>query len=122
VARELINGGYTVKGLTRDPGKTQARELAAMGARIVKCDLDKTGEVTNTLEGCWGASGVFTFMPEGTAREEQQARRFAQAVISAGVKQYVYSSVASADKKTGIPHFENKRRVELFIKELGTRA
>jgi uncharacterized protein YbjT (DUF2867 family) len=31
----------------------------------------------------------------------------------------VYSSVANADKNTGIPHFESKYKIEQHIKNLG---
>ncbi len=37
----------------------------------------------------------------------------------AGVQHYVYASVASADRKTGVPHFDNKSRVEDTIRGLG---
>ncbi len=35
------------------------------------------------------------------------------------MQHYVYASVASADRKTGIPHFDNKSRVEDTIRGLG---
>ena len=37
---------------------------------------------------------------------------------SKGVQHYVYSSVGSAHRRTGIPHFENKFRVEETVKAL----
>jgi uncharacterized protein YbjT (DUF2867 family) len=36
-----------------------------------------------------------------------------------GVHHYVYASVGSADRHTGIPHFENKARVEAVVREAG---
>jgi uncharacterized protein YbjT (DUF2867 family) len=36
-----------------------------------------------------------------------------------GIEHLVYSSVASADKNTGIPHFESKYKIEQHIKNLG---
>ena len=35
------------------------------------------------------------------------------------IEHLVYSSVANADKNTGIPHFESKYKVEQHIKNLG---
>src|SRR6266550_2354979 len=37
----------------------------------------------------------------------------------AGVQHYVYTSVGSAHRKTGIPHFDNKWRIEETVRELG---
>ncbi|HJU05233.1 MAG TPA: NmrA family NAD(P)-binding protein, partial [Nitrospiraceae bacterium] len=39
-----------------------------------------------------------------------------------GVEHYVYSSVASADRHTGIPHFESKWKIEQHIRESGLPA
>lgn len=122
VARELLNKGYEVRGLTRRPENERARQLSALGAQIVKCDLNVTENVSRALLGAWGAFGVFTFMEGGTAQEEAQAKRFAAAAKAAGLQQYVYSSVTSADRKTGIPHFENKARVEESLKDLGLKC
>lgn len=122
VARELLKNGYEVRGLTRKPENEKARQLSALGARILKCDFNVTEDVSLALKGAWGAFGVFTFMEGGCALEEEQAKRFAAAAKAAGVEHYVYSSVASADRKTGIPHFENKARVEASLKGLGLKS
>ena len=122
VARELLSNGYKVRGLTRNPGNEKATQLYALGASILKCDLNATEDIALALDGAWGAFGVFTFMEGGVAQEEEQAKRFAAAAKTAGLEQYVYSSVASADRKTGIPHFENKARVEQYLKGLGLKS
>jgi uncharacterized protein YbjT (DUF2867 family) len=36
----------------------------------------------------------------------------------AGVEHFVYTSVASADRHTGIPHFDNKWRIEEVVRSL----
>ena len=41
------------------------------------------------------------------------------AAWDAGVQHFVYSSVGSADKNTGIPHFETKWQIEQYIHSLG---
>ena len=40
--------------------------------------------------------------------EEEQGKRIAKLAREAGVQHFVYTSVGSAHRKTGIPHFENK--------------
>jgi len=118
VARELLQEGYRVRGLTRNPEQPKAAELARLGVQLVKCDLNNTDEVIHSLKGGWGAFGVFTGLEGGAAREEQQALRFAVIAKNSGIRHYVYSSVAAADKNTGISFFENKARVEKTIKAL----
>jgi uncharacterized protein YbjT (DUF2867 family) len=39
-------------------------------------------------------------------------------MFSAGVQHFVYSSVVSADQKTGIPHFESKWEIEQHIRRI----
>ena len=55
----------------------------------------------------------------GVEKEEEQGKRLAKVARDKGVQRYVYSSVGSAHKQTGIPHFENKFRVEGAVKAVG---
>ena len=55
----------------------------------------------------------------GVEKEEEQGKRVAKIARDKGVQHFVYTSVGSADEGTGIPHFENKFRVEQTIKQLG---
>lgn len=119
VAGQLLGKGYVVRALTRNPDSGAARELAHMGAIITKCDLNDRFSVEEALKGAWGAFGVFTMAEGGVRMEEEQGKHFAEAAYKAGVQHYVYSSVASAYRHTGIPHFENKWRVEHTVRSLG---
>jgi uncharacterized protein YbjT (DUF2867 family) len=55
----------------------------------------------------------------GTDEETRQGIIAADAAKAAGVGHLVYSSVADADRNTGIPHFESKYLVEKHIAGLG---
>ena len=46
----------------------------------------------------------------------------ANAARKAGVKHLAYSSVAGSDRRSGVPHFESKGRVEQHIARLGLPA
>jgi uncharacterized protein YbjT (DUF2867 family) len=118
IARQLLADGYQVRAMTRDlqGGKVQA--LAAQGAQLVQGDLDDPQSLHSALDGAWGAYAVQTNQ-EGVEREEEQGTRFAEIAREAGIGHFVYSSVGSADRGTGIPHFENKWRVEGKIRSLG---
>ncbi len=118
VARELLARGCRVRALTRKPQGEAARSLAALGAEVVQADLDDLASVKRALEGAWGAFAVQNSREAGVAREEEQGKRLAELARKAGVRHYVYSSVASAQRKTGIPHFESKWRVEETVRML----
>ena len=62
--------------------------------------------------------GVQNTWEAGVEREEEQGKRLAKVARDAGVQHYVYASVASAQRQTGIPHFENKWRVEETVRSL----
>jgi uncharacterized protein YbjT (DUF2867 family) len=57
----------------------------------------------------------------GMSAETHQGVTMADAAKAAGVH-LVYTSVANADKATGIPHFDSKYAVEKHITEIGARA
>lgn len=119
VARELLAAGHRIRVMTRHPDSPTAKQLARLGAEIAKGDLDDPSSLPNALRGVWGAFAVQNTWEAGVEREEVQGKRFAEAAREAGVQHYVYASVGSAHRDTGIPHFENKARVEQRVKELG---
>jgi len=55
----------------------------------------------------------------GLEEEIRQGILAADAAKAAGIRHLIYSSVADADKKTGIPHFESKYLVEQHVRQLG---
>ncbi|ANT50644.1 NmrA/HSCARG family protein [Mesorhizobium amorphae] len=119
VARALLSKGHRVKALTRRPDSDAARQLALAGADVVGGDLADTASVVRA------ASGVDTMFLMGNSYEagmEEETRQgmiAADAAKAAGVGHLIYSSVADADKHTGIPHFESKYLVEKHIVGLG---
>jgi len=118
-ARELLARGYRVRALTRKPEGAPARALASLGADIVSGDLDDAPSLQAALDGVWGVYGVQNTWEAGVEREEEQGKRLVELARSAGVEHFVYASVASAHRETGIPHFDNKWRVEETLRSLG---
>jgi len=70
------------------------------------------------LAGAWGVFGVQNTWEAGVEREEAQGKRLATLAREAGVQHYVYTSVGSANQRTGIPHFDNKGRIEETVRGL----
>jgi len=119
VARELLAAGHSVRAMTRKPDGDAAQALAALGAEVVAGDLDDTASLAAALDGVWGVFAVQNSWEAGIEGEEEQGKRIAQLAKDAGVQHFVYTSVGGADRKTGIPHFDNKFRVEEKVRSLG---
>jgi uncharacterized protein YbjT (DUF2867 family) len=119
IARELLARGHKVRAVTRKPDGPAAQELKRLGAEVVTGDLDDPASIERALAGAWGAFAVQNTWEAGVEREEEQGLRFAEIAKAKGVQHLVYSSVASAHRNTGIPHFENKWRIEQRVRALG---
>ena len=120
VARHLLKQpGFSVRALVRNENKPAAKELAQAGAELVQGNLDDVASIRRALQGAYGAFSVQTFMEEGVDGEIRQGKTFADAAKTAGVQHFVYSSVVSADKNTGLPHFESKWQIEQHVARLG---
>jgi uncharacterized protein YbjT (DUF2867 family) len=118
LACELLARGHAVKAMTRKPESEPAKTLAGLGAKIVAGDIDDEGSLGRALGGAWGVFAVQNTWEAGVEKEEEQGKRFARVAKRLGVKHFVYSSVGSAHRKTGIPHFDNKWRVEEVVRSL----
>jgi len=120
VANELLSGGrYRVRTLTRKPDSEKALALKSRGAEVVVGDLNDEASLTKAMQDAWGVFAVQNTWEAGVEGEEEQGHRQARTAKAASVQHYVYTSVASADRKTGIPHFENKWRIEGTVRSLG---
>jgi uncharacterized protein YbjT (DUF2867 family) len=75
--------------------------------------------VRRALEGAYGVFSVQNFMEAGFDGEIRQGKLIADAAKAAGVQHFVYSSVVSADRHTGLPHFESKWQIEQDIGQGG---
>lgn len=119
-ARTLLRNGFTeIRAMTRNPASDQATALRDLGADVVFGDFDDSDSLVAALDGVWGAFSVQNTWEAGVEHEEKQGLRFAELAREAGVEHFVYASVGSADRGTGIPHFENKFRIEERVRELG---
>jgi uncharacterized protein YbjT (DUF2867 family) len=112
-------GGFKLRAMTRKPDSDAGKALAALGAEVVAGDFDDVASLERAFAGAWGVFSVQNTWEAGVEKEEEQGKRVAKVARDKGVQHFVYTSVGSADEGTGIPHFENKFRVEQTIKQLG---
>jgi uncharacterized protein YbjT (DUF2867 family) len=120
VARALLSKGQKIRVMSRTPEKASA--LAKAGAEVVKGNLTNSSDLESTLRGVHGVFAMSTPFEAGLDQEVRQGIMMADAAKQAGVAQYVYTSVGSAHRNTGIPHFESKWKVEQHIRQIGLPA
>jgi uncharacterized protein YbjT (DUF2867 family) len=119
-ARALAGKGFRLLAMTRKPEGDAAKAVAsATAAELIEGDLNDAASIRKALKGVWGVFGVQNTWEAGVQGEEEQGKRLAALAREAGVQHYVYSSVGSAHRKTGIPHFDNKYRVEETVRAAG---
>lgn len=115
VARSLLRQGQKIRILTRNPAKGE--KLRKMGAEVVVGDLTDTASVKTALQGIKKVFLVTTPFEAGMETEVRQGITMVDAAKATGVDHLVFNSVVSADRNTGIPHFETKWRVEQHIQK-----
>ena len=119
VADALLARGHGVRAVTRRPGSDAAKALVARGVEVYAGDLEDPASVAAAAKGADTAFLMGNFYEIGEEGEVRQGITAADAIKAAGVGHLIYSSVASANRATGIAHFESKFRVEQHIAGLG---
>ncbi|MHC2454892.1 uncharacterized protein YbjT (DUF2867 family) [Rhizobium leguminosarum] len=119
VVRALIARGHRVKAISRRPESDGAKRLAGAGVEVVAGNLDDGASVAAAAEGVDAMFLMGNSYEAGTDAETRQGIAAADAAKAAGIGHLIYSSVADAHKKTGIPHFDSKYLVEKHVAGLG---
>ncbi|WP_376743127.1 NmrA family NAD(P)-binding protein [Ensifer canadensis] len=121
VAKNLLERGHEVRAVTRNTDSAKARKLANAGATLFRASLEATATLTKALEGATSLFVMTTPFEGGPQAETRQGNSAADASKAAGVH-LVFNSVGSANRQTGVPHFDSKYEVEKHIAEIGVRA
>ena len=119
LARLLLKKGHRVRAFTRRPDSPAAQQLKPLGAELAVGNFDDRAAIERAAQGVDALFAMSTPYEAGTEVETRQGIELADAAKPAGVKHLVFTSVANADRKTGIPHFDSKYKVEQHIKTLG---
>jgi uncharacterized protein YbjT (DUF2867 family) len=119
LVRELLERGHSVRALTRKPESPAAMELADRGVTIVPGNFDDEGSLERAARGVDTVFAMSTPYESGAKTEAQEGINILRAASRVRVKHFVYSSVAGADRASGIPHFDSKFEVEKEIRRSG---
>jgi uncharacterized protein YbjT (DUF2867 family) len=133
LARAILadpGSGFSVRAITRDPSKDNAKALAAKGAEVVSANLDDVESLKKAFAGAHGVFAVTNFWEHFSAEKEKaQAKNIADAAKAAGVKHVIWSTLEdtrqfmSADdkrmpilqEKYRVPHFDAKAEANAFF-------
>jgi uncharacterized protein YbjT (DUF2867 family) len=120
VARHLLNAGFQVRALTRNPDSDKATALADAGAQVVAGDLADRSSLDRALNDCDGVFGVTNFWEHFTA-EEEHGTNLIEAVAGAGVDFFVFSTLPAMYELSGhelsVPHADIKAKLEQRARE-----
>jgi uncharacterized protein YbjT (DUF2867 family) len=116
--RSLLNHGYAVKALTRNPNSEAAQILKTLRAEIVQGDLNNKETYSDHIRDVYGVFCVLSF-ENGATKEIRQGTDLVNLAKTFGIKHFLYSSVIGADLNTGIPHWESKFIIENHIRQTG---
>lgn len=115
VARALLAKGHRVLAVTRSPQSDAAKALAVAGATVVRGDFRDPVALAAALRGADTVYAMGTPFTGGAAQEVREGIAIIDAARATGVGHVIYSSVASADRSTGVPHFDSKLEVERHL-------
>ena len=115
VVQALLARGHRVRGLTRNAASPAAEGLRQQGVEVVVGDFTDQDSLVRAAEGVDAVYTMTTPFEQGVKIETAQGITITNAAKTARIGHLVYSSVADADKATGIPHFDSKYEVEKHI-------
>ena len=118
LARLLLKKGHRVRAFTRNPNSPAAEELKRLGAELVVDSFEDRTAIERAAQGTDAIFAMSTPFESGTEAETRQGITVANAAKAAGTRHLVFNSVASADRNTGIPHFDSKYKIEQHIASL----
>jgi len=119
VVTSLLEKGMAVRALTRNAASEKAKALAAQGVDVVVGDFEHLDSIKAAAKDVTVAWFMSTPFEAGDKAETKQGIAVVDAFKAVGVPHVVFSSVANADSKTGIPHFDSKFLVEEHLQASG---
>src|SRR5260221_13060813 len=118
VVRALqAQGQFTVRALTRNPGKHRG-----VADEVVAADLNRPETLRAAFAGAQGVFLVTNFGEPGTD-ELKQGTAAVRAAKEAGVQHFVWSTLPDVEAisrgKLHVPHFTGKAKVDRIVSEAG---
>ena len=116
----LRSGRYDVRGLTPDPGTSDAPCLEERGVEIMEANLDDPGSLAVAFASAKVIFAVTTMYDGAMEREVVQGKTIADAAAAVGtLEHFVWSTLPSALSVSAgripVPHMDGKASVDEYI-------
>src|SRR5258708_34158024 len=108
----LLTRGHQVRGLTLNSASSAGKRLREQGVEIVVGDFTDHDSLVRAARGVDAVYAMSTPYEQGADKETAQGITITDAAKAARVAHLIYSSVASANRGTGIQHFDAKYPVD----------
>jgi uncharacterized protein YbjT (DUF2867 family) len=115
--QHLLNKGWNVRILVRDPQKSAAVTLQQAGGEVVQGDFNDQTSLDTAMRGVYGVFSV-----QASVDEVRQGKSIADAAKAASVQHFVYASVQSAEDLARVGGDSNKWEIEKYIRRSGLPA
>lgn len=119
VVRHLLQDGWEVRALTRNPASEASRALDALGAELHRVDSEDIRSLRPAFDGAHGVFNVQNPMTSSAAAEIRQGCNVADAAAESGVQHVVYGAAGIGDQPTGIGSWDSKLTVAQRIRGHG---
>jgi uncharacterized protein YbjT (DUF2867 family) len=119
VAQQLLARGHRVRALVRNAENPKLKDLRAQHVEFAVGTFDDPASIEQAARGVDAMFLMGTPFGVGAEAEARHGKGAVDAAKRAGVPWLVFSSVANADTRTGIPHFESKFAVEEHLGRSG---
>jgi uncharacterized protein YbjT (DUF2867 family) len=120
LARRLLDDGFAVRCLIRDPSSERARALEERGGELAIADLTEPGGLGEALSAVEVAYFLVHMVGSGddyAAKERAAAARFARAAKRAGTRRIIY--LGGLGEQAGSPHLRSRREVAASLRAEG---
>ncbi|KAK7943178.1 NmrA family transcriptional regulator [Apiospora aurea] len=122
-----LSSEFTLRGTTRNASKPAASALKDRGVEVVEADFNDGRSLAEAVSGAHTVFGMTNFWDEGSVEVEiKQGKAIADASVTAGVTQLIWSSSPNVTEMTngehGLAHFDSKAEVEEYIRNLNIRS
>ena len=119
VVRHLLEDGWQVRALSRDPSSDASRALRERGAEVLRVDAEDVESLRPAFDGAYGVFNVQNPMTSSLEAEVRQGRNVADAAAGAGVQHVVYGAAGIGQDVTGIGSWDSKVAVAGHFRERG---
>ncbi|GIJ92129.1 hypothetical protein Asppvi_011105 [Aspergillus pseudoviridinutans] len=128
LADPSLSKEFKIRGVTRDPSKPAAKELAAQGVELMSADMSAVEAVAPALKDAHTVFLVTNYWESVSHDVEyQQGKNVTDAAKAAGVSHLIFSSLinvteASKGALPNVPHFDGKAEIAKYIRASGVPA